>query len=60
MCPDRLLSSSSPFDALKETRIVLKLVIKPVILRLESDQDSGRLSMASYNNLLLLRLTQKS
>ena len=30
------------------TEVILQTIIKPVLLRFKADQDSGRLSMASY------------
>src|SRR5215204_3811934 len=45
-------------DVLEEPRIVLQLVVRPVLLRSEADEDSGRLPFMGNDDLLFLRQAQ--
>ncbi len=42
-------------DAPQESWIALQPILEPVVLRLEPDQDSGRLTMAGDDDLLAFR-----
>jgi hypothetical protein len=46
-------------DAAQEARIVFDLIVAPVILGREADQQSGRFSIAGNDDLLVLGLAQK-
>jgi hypothetical protein len=45
-------------DPAKKSRIVLKAILKPVILRRESDKHPGRPAVSCDHDLLLLRITE--
>ncbi len=49
--PSRKLVSGL-FDAAQEARVVFELMVEPVILGREADQQSGRFSVAGDHDLL--------
>jgi len=49
--PSRKLVSGL-FDAAQEARVVFELMVEPVILGREADQQSGRFSVAGDDDLL--------
>jgi hypothetical protein len=47
------------FDAAQKARVVFDLIVQPVILRREADQQSGWFSVAGNYDLLALGFAQK-